>query len=107
MTVNCKLGELSKIKEELYLNNNRIEETLTRDADRKREKVNLLNEHFTSGVLLCFFNFKVIDLSRIFWSIDNLVEKCCLNRKNFDMKQLESMTFYEKLDRIQVIPFYF
>ncbi len=40
MNVNCKLGELSKIKEELYLKNNRIEESLTRDADRKREKVN-------------------------------------------------------------------
>lgn len=107
MSVNCKLGELSKIKEELYLKNNRIEESLTHDADRKREKVSVRNEHCSSRVLLCLYNSKVIDLSRIFWSIDNLVEKCCSNKKNFDIKQLESMTFYEKLDQIQVISYYF
>ena len=39
MTVNSKLGELVKIKEELNLKNARVEENLNRDGDKMRENV--------------------------------------------------------------------
>ena len=44
-------------------------------------------------------NLKVIDLSRIFWSIDNLVEKCCLNKRNFDIKTINSLGSDTKINR--------
>jgi hypothetical protein len=40
MKVNSKLGELSKIKEEYVLKNDRTEADLLKNGEKKRERVN-------------------------------------------------------------------
>ena len=81
MTINSKLGELQQIRDKLVLKNENQEEILTRDGDKLRSKV--------------------LDLSRIFWGIDNLAEKC-YKYKYANQRTFESLTLDEKFECIQV-----
>ena len=104
MTVNSKLGELSQIKEQLNLKNARTEESLLKDSDRKREKVQ--KNRFLAWFIFWYFYFnlnffKVIDLSKIFWGIDNLAAKC-MDKYRLANRTIEQVSLSEKLESIQV-----
>ena len=52
MKVNSKLGELSKIKEEYVLKNDRTEGDLLRDGEKKRERVRNRHNRFSTKSLI-------------------------------------------------------
>ncbi len=80
MKINSKLGEMQQIRDKLSLKNENIEEKLNRDGDKLRAKVH--------------------DLSRIYWGIDNIADKCM--KQKYGKKQVESLTLDQKLECIVV-----
>lgn len=85
MEINRKLSEMQKIKDDAATKNTREEERITNERERNRQRI--------------------VDLSRIFWGIDNLAEKSVTStgsdKYKMNVNQLSTMSVYDKLSLIR------
>ena len=83
MEIGGKLGELQKIKDKLDSVNSQLQEKIWNEGEKSKERL--------------------IELSRIFWGINNLAEKSLNNKTKPISSQMAVMNTEEKLNAIKVI----